>query len=247
MRTRIFIVVEMIILLLLASRLFVARPAFIPAAIIAIVFTLLTNRANVQLQKQIFAFIALIAWVSIIIMVITTGYFWLALVWPIIWAILFYRPSASMGGGQNQAQRPSGFGENFRNGFQNGYNRRRNAQNLKGPRDITADGTDTTVSESTTTSDSGNEIIDLFDMVFKPEGNRLDIKKSSGNVKILVPSDVKINVTASSMDGLVRLMEQAPELDAVAAHFESPNFEKSEKRVTITVRVAQGNIEVVPS
>lgn len=221
---RTLITVEAIILILLAFRLLTHHGAFIPMVVLAVVFSFLASSAKHSLRRRVFGFFAGLSWIFIVVIVLTTGYFWLLLIWPVVWGLFIYRKEERTQTYGDYQRRPS--------------SSRPNSRNIK---DVTESNDETIVAAI----DGKNEVVDLADLVFHESGNELQIKKSKGNTKIIVPEDVAINLTATTIDGTIRIFDCAPIVDAVNHYYQSENYESAIKRVTLKVRVVAGNIEVV--
>ncbi|MDR0298081.1 MAG: LiaF-related protein [Streptococcaceae bacterium] len=230
-RARNFLIIEGIILLLLAMKLFTSRPGFIPAIVIAVVFSALAANArnNNTTARSVFGCVGGVAWLFIIVYVLTTGFFWLALIWPVIWLAAFYRRAGASDTPENARPRA-----------------RAHARKNE-PRDITNEATDTSVSadKSEATLLSRDDVLDLATLDFHASGNQLTIKKAAGNTTIRVPEEVAIRLNISTANGLIRIFENPPVLDGHDIRFQSDAFESAEKRVTIVVSVDTGNIEVM--
>ncbi|RZI49878.1 hypothetical protein EQJ87_02875 [Lactococcus kimchii] len=98
---------------------------------------------------------------------------------------------------------------------------------------------------SQTSQNNGNDVIDLDDVVFKPTGNSLSIKKMAGNTKIIVPEDVAVALDLTTNTGLIKIFNEATQINASNVHYFSENLDEAPKRIKITIRVDTGNIEVV--
>jgi predicted membrane protein len=223
-RIRIFVIVEMVILFLLAARLLTHHSAFIPAIVIALVFSVLAGRGRLSPAGRIFGLIAGLAWIFIIILILSTGFFWLLLIWPIIWIIFFYR--------RQQKLQQSGGSTRFQT--------RPGTMSTQGAsmKDVTDSAQDLADTES-------NEIIDLAELVYHEGGNELQISKSTGNTKIIVPEDVGISLRATTVNGVVKIFDQTPVMDVAHFHYQTADYEQLEKRVSLSVRVVSGNIDLV--
>ncbi|KLK96332.1 hypothetical protein VN91_1457 [Lactococcus lactis subsp. lactis] len=94
-------------------------------------------------------------------------------------------------------------------------------------------------------NENQNDIIDLDDVTFKPSGNTLSIKKMTGNTKIIVPEDVGVSLDLTTNAGLVKIFNEAAQINAGNVRYFSENLDQAEKRIKINIRVDSGNIEVI--
>lgn len=92
---------------------------------------------------------------------------------------------------------------------------------------------------------NGNDVIDLFDVNFKREGNHLTIKKKSGNTKIIVPSDVAVKLDLTTKNGIIKIFNQAAQINSSNVRYFTENAEEFDKKIRISVYCETGNIEVV--
>ncbi|MDR2976551.1 MAG: cell wall-active antibiotics response protein LiaF [Streptococcaceae bacterium] len=90
-----------------------------------------------------------------------------------------------------------------------------------------------------------NELIDLADLHYHPEGNNLSIRKSAGNTKIVVPEDVEVVLSIKVRVGVVKVFDQMTEINDVNLHYFTPEYESAKRRVAINIKVDSGNVELV--
>ncbi|NQG97362.1 hypothetical protein HO675_04585 [Streptococcus suis] len=92
----------------------------------------------------------------------------------------------------------------------------------------------------------GNDVIDLDETVLTGRDNIFVVRKIFGKTKIIVPIDVEVSLSASSIYGSVRFMGQ-PQLDLRNENvsLSSPNYLQSHKRIKIVVNSILGDVEVV--
>lgn len=173
---------------------------------LAILFTVLATRSRARVLRIIsFIFCA----ISVMIL-FTVGWFWLAIIFPTIACIVFWKNNPREGGVRNFSYE-----------------------------DISQDESESIMNENQ------NDIIDLDDVTFKPSGNSLSIKKMTGNTKIIVPEDVGVSLDLTTNAGLVKIFNEAAQINAGNVHYFSENLDQAEKRIKINIRVDSGNIEVI--
>lgn len=102
-----------------------------------------------------------------------------------------------------------------------------------------------TESQEDITRANGNDVIDLYDVNFRPEGNSLSIKKSAGNTKIIVPEDVAVALEITVHNGIVKIFDEETEINPVNFRYFSDMTEDTQKRMRIKLQVETGNVEVV--
>ena len=100
-------------------------------------------------------------------------------------------------------------------------------------------------SQEDITRANGNDVIDLYDVNFRPEGNSLSIKKSAGNTKIIVPEDVAVALEITVHNGIVKIFDEETEINPVNFRYFSNVTEDTQKRMRIKLQVETGNVEVV--
>ncbi len=209
-RIKAVIIIEILILLGLFVHV-VRTPHMWIMLVLALVFTILANRSRARL----FRVISFIFWAISAMILFTAGWFWLAIVFPAIMAIIFWKNNpreSSQQGARNV----------FREVFPN------NDEEVE-----------------TLTKTNGNDIIDLDDVHFKAVGNHLSIKKNTGNTKIIVPADVAVNLDMTVGTGVIKIFDEAPKINAGNIRYFSENIENAHKRIRITLRVETGNVEIV--
>ena len=84
--------------MLLAMRLLTNHRVFIPAVVLAVVFSwLASGRRRGAFGRQIFGCAAGLFWIFIVVIVLTTGFFWLLLIWPLVYMLFIYRHAKRTG------------------------------------------------------------------------------------------------------------------------------------------------------
>ncbi|MCL2858548.1 MAG: cell wall-active antibiotics response protein LiaF [Streptococcaceae bacterium] len=210
-RFKLILVIEGIILLGLLIHV-VKSPHFFPFILLAIIFSSLA----LLIKSRFFRTMSVIFLVITALLLLTMGWFWLALLFPLL--AFFW------------LMRRGGFAQSG-NYYQN------ENQNYESYEDHDDEG-------ETVNQKSGNDIIDLALVDFKAEGNHLSIKKISGNTKIIVPEDVALILEASTKSGIIKIFNLTPVMNTQTRYF-SENTEEAEKKISIKVQVQTGNIEVV--
>lgn len=178
---------------------------------LAILFTVLATRSRARVLRML----SLIFWAITTMILFTVGWFWLAIVFPAIMCIIFWK--------NNPREGQTIFGYDIFNGASAAENDSLEAQGRA----------------------NGNDVIDLEDYNFKASGNRLSIKKNAGNTKIIVPHDVAIKLDATTQTGLIKIFDETPQINAGNLHYFSEGFDHTSKKITLFIRVETGNIEVV--
>ena len=173
---------------------------------LAILFTILATRSRARVLR----IISFIFWAISVMILFTVGWFWLAIVFPAIVCIVFWKNNPREGEGRSFSYE-----------------------------DISQDESESVMNENQ------NDIIDLDDVTFKPSGNSLSIKKMTGNTKIIVPDDVGVALDLTTNAGLVKIFNEAAQINAGNIHYFSDNLDQAEKRIKINIRVDSGNIEVI--
>lgn len=195
----IFIVLGLIFHVISAPRMWVVLA-------LAILFTILATRSRARVLR----IISFIFWAISVMILFTVGWFWLAIVFPAIVCIVFWKNNPRGGEGRSFSYE-----------------------------DISQDESESVMNENQ------NDIIDLDDVTFKPSGNSLSIKKMTGNTKIIVPDDVGVALDLTTNTGLVKIFNEAAQINAGNIHYFSDNLDQAEKRIKINIRVDSGNIEVI--
>lgn len=175
----------------------------------AILFTILASRS----RARVFRMLSLIFWAISAMILFTAGWFWLAIIFPSIMCIIFWKNNP-------RESHQSNDGPFFQSGFEN------EGQDFVGRA-------------------NGNDLIDLDDINFKPSGNSLSIKKTTGNTKIIVPRDVAVMLDVTTHTGVVKIFDEPSQINAGNIRYFSENIEEVTKRIKINIRVETGNIEVV--
>jgi predicted membrane protein len=203
-RLTFFAVIEGIILLFLCVALF--RNGFVLFLGAAILFSWLASRSH----SRILGIICTVFWIIAIIHLLRSGYFWLAVAFPIILGLVYIRHHGSSGSTYNN---------------HSGYIRE---------------------AEHVFSDETGdNELIDLAELHYHPDGNNLSIRKSSGNTKIIVPKDVELDLNIQVHFGIVKIFNQRTEINDVNLRYFTPNYDSAEKRVVLNIKVETGNVELV--
>ncbi|HEY0221484.1 MAG TPA: LiaF domain-containing protein [Lactovum miscens] len=214
-RVTFFAVIEAFIVLLLLVALF--RNGFIFFIGIALLFSWLANRFN----SHILGIICGIFWLLTVLELFKTGYFWLAIAFPVILGILYYRKKNPNGNQSHQKFYEVPYVDSFSKDqsqsqhFNQGEN------------------------------ENKNEIIDLGDMHFHESGNNLSIRKNSGNTKIIVPEDVELALNINVNKGVVSVLGKMTKINDVQIRYFSDNYESASKRVAIMIRVDKGNVDII--
>lgn len=213
MNRRIKIVIIIEILIILGLFLHVVRtPHMWLILLLAILFTFLANRSRVG----VFRVISIIFWVISAMILFTAGWFWLAIIFPAIMCIIFWKNNPR----NNQHSQASPlFWHSFDDEKEN--------------------------EEEFLTKANGDDVIDLDNMHFKPSGNTLSIKKSTGNTKIIVPHDVAVSLDVTVETGIVKIFDESPRINAGNIRYFSDHNGDAQKRVRIMLRVGTGNVEFV--
>lgn len=218
---KLFIIIELIFVVLLGISL-IRNPFFLIVLGTAIFLAYLSTRVESWTSQKVLRQIAAGFGIVALIMFVANGYTWLALLFPAIVAIIFWKSS-----GTNYTSVDS---DNAYNPEGNSFERRRIFDNRA----------DNTVSRL-----SGNDVIDLAYTDFQPSGNDLTIKKASGNTKIIVPDDVAVILDMTALSGVVKIFDEITKVNAEHVRYMSEDFGTSDKRIRIMVHVGRGNVEVV--
>ena len=92
----------------------------------------------------------------------------------------------------------------------------------------------------------GNDIVDLDEGVLIGRDNIVVIRKTFGRTKIVVPIDVEVSLSASSLYGRVRFLNLSFwDLRNESFSISSPGYKESHKRVKIVVNCLFGDVEVI--
>ncbi|CQR25768.1 membrane protein [Streptococcus varani] len=92
----------------------------------------------------------------------------------------------------------------------------------------------------------GNDIIDLDEGVLVGRDNIVVIRKTFGRTKIVVPIDVEVSLSASSLYGRVQFLNLSFwDLRNESFSLSSPGYKESHKRVKIVVNCLFGDVEVI--
>ena len=157
-----------------------------------------------------------------LIIFVANGYTWIALLFPVILAIIFWKSSG--------IHYTSVKGHNPFESDDNNFERRRIFDNQA----------DNSVSRL-----SGNDVIDLATTTFQADGNDLTIRKASGNTKIIVPDDVAVVLDVTALSGVVKIFDEITQVNAEHVRYMTPDFGASEKRIRIMIHVGRGSVEVI--
>ncbi|GBG96313.1 LiaF domain-containing protein [Lactococcus termiticola] len=201
-RLKIIILIEILILIALFFHV-ASSPRLLVLFALALIFTFLANR----MRSPFFRALSLIFWAISSLVFITAGWFWLALIFPIVMFLIFWKNNP-----REVQQKPGAF-----------YERR---------------------AEPVGSSQEGNDVIDLAEVDFRPEGNRLSIRKASGNTKIIVPADVAVALKLTTGSGIVNIFGEHS-INPRGLRYFSEQAESYEKRMAIEILVEEGNIEIV--
>ena len=92
----------------------------------------------------------------------------------------------------------------------------------------------------------GNDIVDLDEGVLVGRDNIVVIRKTFGRTKILVPIDVEVSLSASSLYGRVRFLNLSfSDLRNESFSISSPGYRESHKRVKLVINCLFGDVEVI--
>lgn len=218
---KLFIIIEIVLLVLLGISL-VRNPVFLVVLVIGMLSAFLSTRVSTWTAQKVLRQIAIGFGVVALIMFVANGYTWLALLFPVVMAIIFWKTSGTTYTSVNDASSHHADETNFQHRaiFDN-------------------------QSENSVTRFSGHDVIDLASTNFQPTGNDLSIKKASGNTKIIVPHDVAVILDVTALSGVVKIFDEITQVNAQHVRYMSDDFGTSEKRIRITVHVGRGNVEVI--
>lgn len=218
---KLFIIIEIVLLVLLGVSL-VKNPVFLIVLGIGLLSLFLSTRVSSWTAQKLFRQIAIGFGVVALIMFVANGYTWLALLFPVVAAIIFWKASGTTYTSVNDASAHQGDETTFQ--------RRAIFDNQ---------------SENAVSRFSGNDVIDLASTTFQPTGNDLSIKKASGNTKIIVPADVAVMLDVTALSGVVKIFDDITQVNAQHVRYMTDEFGTSEKRIRIIVHVGHGNVEVI--
>ncbi len=196
-----FIIIELCIIAALLFHI-MKSPYFLLLLAFAVSFSILSKKI-IFLRP-----VSVVLWIFFAVMLLTAGWFWLALLFPLFVGISLWKKQSETG-----------------SSFDYGQNYAESSEKL--------------------TRSNGNDVIDLYDVNFRPEGNSLSIKKSAGNTKIIVPEDVAIALEITVHNGIVKIFDKETEINPKNFRYFSEMKEESQKRIRINIQVDTGNIEVV--
>ncbi|MGT2934042.1 cell wall-active antibiotics response protein LiaF [Streptococcus catagoni] len=92
---------------------------------------------------------------------------------------------------------------------------------------------------------SGNDTIDLSNVIVTGKDNAIIIRKIYGHTKVLVPIDVAVNLDVSSVYGSIRFFNcQEYDLRNESIKLSCPHHAESLKKVKIIISTIAGNVEV---
>lgn len=214
-------IIEVIILVLLGVSL-LRNPMFLIVVGVGLLLGFLSTRVGSYKAQMILKQIGIAFGVVALIIFVANGYTWIALLFPVILAIIFWKSS-----GINYT---SVKGHNPFEADDNNFERRRIFDNQA----------DNTVSRL-----SGNDVIDLATTTFQADGNDLTIRKASGNTKIIVPDDVAVVLDVTALSGVVKIFDEITQVNAEHVRYMTPDFGASEKRIRIMIHVGRGSVEVI--
>lgn len=93
---------------------------------------------------------------------------------------------------------------------------------------------------------SGNDIIDLDNVIVAGKSNLIMIRKIYGPTRIIVPVDVGIRLNCSSIYGKVKFLNQDDyDLRNESIILESSDYDSSKKNVKVVINVIAGEVEVM--
>ncbi|HFI0024855.1 TPA: cell wall-active antibiotics response protein LiaF [Streptococcus suis] len=92
----------------------------------------------------------------------------------------------------------------------------------------------------------GNDVVDLDKTVLVGRDNIVVIRKTFGRTKIIVPIDVEVSLSATSIYGRVNFLGQSHwDLRNESIAINSPDYQESYKRVKVVTNNIFGDVEVV--
>ena len=216
-----FMIIEVIILVLLGVSL-LRNPLFLIVVGVGLLLGFLSTRVGSYKAQMILKQIGIAFGVVALIIFVANGYTWIALLFPVILAIIFWKSSG--------IHYTSVKGHNPFESDDHNFERRRIFDNQA----------DNSVSRL-----SGNDVIDLATTTFQADGNDLTIRKASGNTKIIVPDDVAVVLDVTALSGVVKIFDEITQVNAEHVRYMTPDFGASEKRIRIMIHVGRGSVEVI--
>lgn len=216
-----FMIIEVIILVLLGVSL-LRNPLFLIVVGVGLLLGFLSTRVGSYKAQMILKQIGIAFGVVALIIFVANGYTWIALLFPVILAIIFWKSSG--------IHYTSVKGHNPFESDDHNFERRRIFDNQA----------DNSVSRL-----SGNDVIDLAATTFQADGNDLTIRKASGNTKIIVPDDVAVVLDVTALSGVVKIFDEITQVNAEHVRYMTPDFGASEKRIRIMIHVGRGSVEVI--
>ena len=214
-------IIEVIILVLLGVYL-LRNPLFLIVVGVGLLLGFLSTRVGSYKAQMILKQIGIAFGVVALIIFVANGYTWIALLFPVILAIIFWKSSG--------IHYTSVKGHNPFESDDHNFERRRIFDNQA----------DNSVSRL-----SGNDVIDLAATTFQADGNDLTIRKASGNTKIIVPDDVAVVLDVTALSGVVKIFDEITQVNAEHVRYMTPDFGASEKRIRIMIHVGRGSVEVI--
>ncbi len=214
-------IIEVIILVLLGVSL-LRNPLFLIVVGVGLLLGFLSTRVGSYKAQMILKQIGIAFGVVALIIFVANGYTWIALLFPVILAIIFWKSSG--------IHYTSVKGHNPFESDDHNFERRRIFDNQA----------DNSVSRL-----SGNDVIDLATTTFQADGNDLTIRKASGNTKIIVPDDVAVVLDVTALSGVVKIFDEITQVNAEHVRYMTPDFGASEKRIRIMIHVGRGSVEVI--
>lgn len=92
----------------------------------------------------------------------------------------------------------------------------------------------------------GNDVIDLDQAVLVGRDNVVVLRKTLGQTKIILPIDIEVSLTVSSLYGRVRFLDLSYwDLRNECVVLASPGYREAHKRVKVVVNCLYGDVEVV--
>ena len=216
-----FMIIEVIILVLLGVSL-LRNPLFLIVVGVGLLLGFLSTRVGSYKAQMILKQIGIAFGVVALIIFVANGYTWIALLFPVILAIIFWKSSG--------IHYTSVKGHNPFESDDHNFERRRIFDNQA----------DNSVSRL-----SGIDVIDLAATTFQADGNDLTIRKASGNTKIIVPDDVAVVLDVTALSGVVKIFDEITQVNAEHVRYMTPDFGASEKRIRIMIHVGRGSVEVI--
>ena len=89
----------------------------------------------------------------------------------------------------------------------------------------------------------GGLMLDLSDLTMT-ESADVDVTIGAGDMTIVLPADVPVDVSASVGAGQIDLLGEVSEGLSVSRTYTSPGFEAADMRLTLDLDIAAGNMEV---